>query len=531
MMRETSLDDHGDHQDHRDVSESIHKSYNGIANNSLMILHRDIGATTSTRSATIAVAAAGSTATAPTTANTTEACSRQEADEEARSRVQERADRDGEGNEEKKQEHVDGGAQDEAIEEQDCEANHLVSSTCTTSSTPQNPNPNNNGSHQDMQEYLHYMGPVTDKLNDNPPEVAPPAGVALPNAAPKKAGTFWWERVVVQRSSYVVEELVAQYMAGSVFLQSDPFPVAWFDRIEIETGDLLGSGTYSNVSQVRRLELVPDFLADHPVQDQLRRELMGTVAHQEPDVPGTTTGYAIKHLKAELLQNSKLFEAAAADIIMEAKFLSRLSHPNILRLRGMAMGGTSAFAATGLYDSYFLVVDELKETLIERIHRWKVQGTTDQYRSNMVLYKLRLAVQVASALAYLHERRLVFRDLKPHNIGIRDDGTISLFDFGFCRELPAPETALSPEQAALARSGGGSPRRAISPTSMEAPTVPENKSPVVNNDEDEEKLFCMSGKGTLMYMSPGKYHRRRKMIENDIIDVNDVLHSSKFQRF
>lgn len=354
--------------------------------------------------------------------------------------------------------------------------------------------------------------PNTNKSNNNNDNNTTPNNREMPNAprqdylrhmansGQKKTGGSWWERVVVQRSSYVVEDLVENYTADSKFLQSDPLPVACLDRIEVEAGELLGAGTYSNVYRVRNLDLLPDFLTDHEDQDKLRRDLLPDGKPPEEDSTSnnnnaksstppspTSTGYAIKHLKAELLQNSKLFEAAAADLIMEAKFLSRLDHPNILRLRGMALGGSSTFSTTGLFDSYFLLVDELQETLIQRIHRWKVEGSTDQYQPSMVLYKLKLAVQVASALAYLHERRIVFRDLKPHNIGLKKDGTIQLFDFGFCRELPSPDSCVSGSRVNQQKGDSGK--------------LPAETPPTADEQADEDKLYCMSGKGTLLYMS------------------------------
>ncbi|OEU17206.1 kinase-like protein, partial [Fragilariopsis cylindrus CCMP1102] len=38
-------------------------------------------------------------------------------------------------------------------------------------------------------------------------------------------------------------------------------------------------------------------------------------------------------------------------------------------------------------------------------------------------------------LTYIHSFGMVFRDLKPDNIGIAVDGTIKLFDFGLCRDI------------------------------------------------------------------------------------------------
>jgi serine/threonine protein kinase len=47
-----------------------------------------------------------------------------------------------------------------------------------------------------------------------------------------------------------------------------------------------------------------------------------------------------------------------------------------------------------------------------------------------------IALQICNGMEYLHQRNVMFRDLKPHNIGMGQDGKIKIFDFGLAREVP-----------------------------------------------------------------------------------------------
>jgi len=150
--------------------------------------------------------------------------------------------------------------------------------------------------------------------------------------------------------------------------------------------------------------------------------------------------YACKHLKEDLLHRPKEFQTAAAELAYEAHMMSSFDHPNILKIRGWAQNGISSFE-DGRHDSFFLLLDLLDETLDQRIDRWNQdQAFLDQRASDLrLLEKIQILVEVASALDYVHDHGVIFRDLKPNNIGLLD-GQVRLFDFGLSRELPLLDT-------------------------------------------------------------------------------------------
>ena len=160
--------------------------------------------------------------------------------------------------------------------------------------------------------------------------------------------------------------------------------------------------------------------------------------------------YACKQLKHELLSNVGDFVKAAAELAYEAFLLTCLDHPNVIKLRGLPEGGIARFGdvANEPQDmpmrpatSFFLIMDMLQETLDQRIDRWNTtlrpQSIIDLQQRN--LEKISLCEQLASVLEYLHAKGIVYRDLKPQNIGFceQQGGRLKLFDFGLCRELPS----------------------------------------------------------------------------------------------
>jgi serine/threonine protein kinase len=136
-----------------------------------------------------------------------------------------------------------------------------------------------------------------------------------------------------------------------------------------------------------------------------------------------------------LLERKDEFAMAVSDMAVEAAYLSRMDHPHIIPLRGLPATGLHALDH-GSHDGFFLILDRLYQTLDQRISNWKKQQDCHEDEETLQRTKMEHALQLARALDYLHQKRLIFRDLKPHNIGFNHEGRLQLFDFGLCRDLP-----------------------------------------------------------------------------------------------
>jgi len=107
---------------------------------------------------------------------------------------------------------------------------------------------------------------------------------------------------------------------------------------------------------------------------------------------------------------------AVRRFIKEAQTISRLHHPNIVRI--YETGRTPELR--------FMAMEFLPESLKRRL----------QERGRLVPDEaLAIANQVATALFHAHARGFIHRDVKPDNIMFRADGTPVLLDFGIARVL------------------------------------------------------------------------------------------------
>eukprot|EP00429_Kryptoperidinium_foliaceum_P043547 CAMPEP_0176120198 /NCGR_PEP_ID=MMETSP0120_2-20121206/60457_1 /TAXON_ID=160619 /ORGANISM="Kryptoperidinium foliaceum, Strain CCMP 1326" /LENGTH=435 /DNA_ID=CAMNT_0017454647 /DNA_START=76 /DNA_END=1383 /DNA_ORIENTATION=+ len=157
---------------------------------------------------------------------------------------------------------------------------------------------------------------------------------------------------------------------------------------------------------------------------------------------------AIKYLKRRIMVEKKCFEYGAADLANEAFFLGRLNHPNIITLHAVTEGKVENNISTGKDACFFIIVDQLVDTLDKRMERWQKDAKEQhhslfyrlsrEYKETQRLHlkeRVKVALDIAKIMKYLHSLDLVFRDLKPDNLGFAADGTLKLFDFGLCKEL------------------------------------------------------------------------------------------------
>ena len=160
---------------------------------------------------------------------------------------------------------------------------------------------------------------------------------------------------------------------------------------------------------------VPAQLAEHP-----RYEILGLIGKG-----GMGDVYKARHRKMErtvalkVINRGLVRKTEAVDRFhREVKTAAQLSHPNIV----------TAYDADQADDFHFMVMEyvdgvDLSQTV-------KVRGALP------VAEACEYIQQAAIGLQHAHQRGMVHRDIKPHNLMVTKDGTVKILDFGLASLAP-----------------------------------------------------------------------------------------------
>jgi predicted Ser/Thr protein kinase/tetratricopeptide (TPR) repeat protein len=115
----------------------------------------------------------------------------------------------------------------------------------------------------------------------------------------------------------------------------------------------------------------------------------------------------------------------AARLVREAQAAAKVVHPNVVAVFDVGQVGDDVFIAMEYVDGW-------------RLREWLAAARRGQREI------LDVFTQAAAGLAAAHDRGLVHRDFKPHNVLVGYDGRVRVVDFGLARPFDAPDPAPTP---------------------------------------------------------------------------------------
>lgn len=141
-------------------------------------------------------------------------------------------------------------------------------------------------------------------------------------------------------------------------------------------------------------------------KDEIREYMSENFMRKDDDCLGKHPRYALKQVK---MINMKQVETGLIDLSLEAKFLSCMNHPNIIKLRGVA--------GEPLSPNFGLVLDRLYMTLKDQMNAWAAEkkisngtglcaclfGSVDTHAISSIIFSATtVAYDLSRALRHIH---------------------------------------------------------------------------------------------------------------------------------
>mmetsp|Transcript_17474 Transcript_17474/g.29633 ORF Transcript_17474/g.29633 Transcript_17474/m.29633 type:complete len:425 (-) Transcript_17474:1656-2930(-) len=244
------------------------------------------------------------------------------------------------------------------------------------------------------------------------------------------------------RSSYNSESSLVEQSSEEMAEPEIQNPLPTFAGTEMKMGRVLGKGGFSVVSELQSIKL--DEVYDTSEEEtRIRKEFAMTCSG-----PDRTSRYVVKMLRTDLPEDEHT--KGVVDLAIEAEFLKDLVHPNIIKMRALANSDPHE-------SKFFVILDRLVITLERKMNFWRTEvgenigmwmGPCLGYccaKSNVLhrlwMERLMVSRDIAMALQFLHSRGVVYRDLKPDNVGFDAGGEVKLFDFGLAKRLSVEDKA------------------------------------------------------------------------------------------
>ena len=114
------------------------------------------------------------------------------------------------------------------------------------------------------------------------------------------------------------------------------------------------------------------------------------------------------------------------ELATEVGVLAQLSHANVVRFLGLCRHPGDSRSQDSVYLPLFIVQEYCATNLRAMLTDILPAMPSTEWQSEV----LRVALEIANAMAYLHSRKVLHRDLKPENILLTDQHTVRVADFG-----------------------------------------------------------------------------------------------------